>query len=52
MIILLLLLLLLLGFTLFGLSKAGLMTSDLSIPSALLFGTISAAVDPVAVSYL
>ncbi|XP_019854262.1 PREDICTED: sodium/hydrogen exchanger 3-like isoform X2 [Amphimedon queenslandica] len=38
-----------LGFTLYGLSVAGLMDSHLSIPSALLFGTICAAVDPVAV---
>ena len=41
----------LLGFTLFGLSKAGLVSSDLSIASALLYGTITAAVDPVAVSW-
>ena len=39
------------GFTLYGLSRANLMSSELNIASALLFGTISAAVDPVAVSY-
>ena len=43
---------LLLGFTLYGLSAANLMDSTLNIPSALLFGTICAAVDPVAVSVI
>ena len=39
-----------LGFTVWGLSEAGLLSNHCTIASALLFGTICAAVDPVAVS--
>ena len=38
------------GFTIFGLSAAGLTAFPFTIASALLYGTICAAVDPVAVS--
>ena len=45
-----------LGFTLYGLFQAGMLLGGLNvnftISSALLFGTICAAVDPVAVSPL
>ena len=41
--------LLLLGFTVWGLSAANLLSTHCTIASALLFGTICAAVDPVAV---
>ena len=39
-----------LGFCLYGLSQLDAVISDWSLPAALLFGVITSAVDPVAVS--